>query len=171
MQDRYYQEKLELDPRDPASIRQAVGAYMAGLNWVMEYYYRGVVSWVWYYPFHYSPMVSDMTDLQDLLPSFERGQPFTPFQQLLAVLPSASHKLLPKPYQVSSIPETVHAVDSKGGKQHLLLIQLQASRRQRCWKWKSWGRALTWSLSSECCQVMLRVELCPYRHCSGAHEG
>lgn len=103
MQARYYQEKLEVDPSDPAAIRQAVGAYITGLHWVMEYYYRGVVSWVWYYPFHYSPMVSDMTNLHEFEPSFERGEPFTPYQQLLAVLPAASHQLLPRPYQVRQI--------------------------------------------------------------------
>ena len=78
-------------------MRGAVEAFVQGLNWVLEYYYRGVVSWGWFYPFHYSPMISDMTDLAGITCSFERGQPFSPYQQLLAVLPAASSKLLPKP--------------------------------------------------------------------------
>lgn len=101
-QARYYQEKLGLNPNDPAAIRGAVGAYIAGLHWVVEYYYRGVASWAWYYPFHYAPIVSDMTDLHDFQPAFERGEPFTPYQQLLAVMPAASHQLLPRPYQVQA---------------------------------------------------------------------
>ena len=31
---------------------------------------------------------------------FHLGEPFLPFQQLLAVLPAASSKLLPEPFQV-----------------------------------------------------------------------
>lgn len=100
LQDRYYREKLEIDPRNPADIRKAVEAYVQGLHWVLEYYYRGVVSWSWYYPYHYAPMASDLKDLGSIHVTFDRGQPFTPYQQLLAVLPAASHKLLPKPYQV-----------------------------------------------------------------------
>lgn len=102
LQGRYYQEKLRINPRDPAAVRSAVGSYIAGLQWVVEYYYRGVVSWGWFYPYHYAPMVSDMTNLQEFQPAFERGEPFTPYQQLLAVMPAASHQLLPRPYQVQT---------------------------------------------------------------------
>ncbi len=70
----------------------------------MEYYYRGVVSWDWFYPHHYAPMISDMTGLAQIRVAFEPGQPFRPFQQLLAVLPAASAKLLPSPYQVRPQP-------------------------------------------------------------------
>ena len=70
----------------------------------MEYYYRGVVSWEWFYPHHYAPMISDMTGLAHIRVAFELGQPFRPFQQLLAVLPAASAKLLPSAYQVPPLP-------------------------------------------------------------------
>ena len=102
--DRYYQDKLRIHTRDPAGMRNAVVSFIQGLHWVLEYYYRGVVSWGWYYPYHYAPMASDMTNLGPISVHFERGEPFTPFQQLLAVLPAASHKLLPKPYQVCIYP-------------------------------------------------------------------
>ncbi len=74
-----------------------------GIKWVLEYYYRGVASWTWFYPHHYAPMTSDMVNISDFKVEFEYGKPFLPFQQLLSVLPSASCKLLPAPYQVTSI--------------------------------------------------------------------
>ena len=53
-------------------------------------------------------MISDMTGLAHIRVSFEPGVPFRPFQQLLAVLPAASCKLLPEPYQVWP-PHHMHA--------------------------------------------------------------
>ena len=49
-------------------------------------------------------MISDMTGLSHIRVAFEPGQPFRPFQQLLAVLPAASAKLLPSAYQVLHQP-------------------------------------------------------------------
>ena len=100
LQDRYYRQKLELDPSKESDLRKAVKAYVEGLHWVLEYYYRGVASWSWYYPYHYAPMASDLKDLGSISIHFDRGQPLTAFQQLLAVLPAASYKLLPKCHQV-----------------------------------------------------------------------
>jgi 5'-3' exonuclease len=88
-------------------------AYMEGLVWTLNYYYHGHLSWSWYYPFHVSPLASGISDSSfDLsldfakldtktfkLPAFEMNKPFTPLQQLLAVLPPSSASLLPKSFQ------------------------------------------------------------------------
>lgn len=62
---------------------------------------RGVASWTWFYPFHYAPMCSDMTNIAATNVHFAPGQPFLPFEQLLAVLPAASCRLLPQPFEVT----------------------------------------------------------------------
>ncbi|GLI61583.1 hypothetical protein VaNZ11_003999 [Volvox africanus] len=95
--DRYYDEKLQA--YESEDRRLVVEHYVAGLHWVLEYYYRGVASWDWYYPYHYAPMASDLVTLDAVQVSFAQGSPFRPFEQLLAVLPAASSKLLPSPFR------------------------------------------------------------------------
>ena len=102
--ERYYSLKLEASG---AAERRAVSrSYIEGVMWVLEYYYRGVVSWVWYYPYHYAPMASELSNLPEFSDiNFVRGSPFLPFQQLLGVLPTASAKLLPPVYRTLMMAE------------------------------------------------------------------
>ena len=102
MQDRYHAEKLEIDPADPQQVRKAAAEFIRGIHWVLAYYYRGVASWDWFFPYHFAPMCSDLTAIQEVSPHFQLGEPFLPYWQLLAVLPAGSKDLLPKPYQVTS---------------------------------------------------------------------
>lgn len=67
---------------------------MQALSWINQYYYKGVASWSWFYPFHYSPFFSDID--VDEEPAFEKGEPFRPFEQLMAVLPPKTCHALPK---------------------------------------------------------------------------
>lgn len=93
---RYYKEKLKVADADR---RRVLESYIQGLHWVLEYYYRGVVSWNWFYPHHYAPMASDFTSLASIKVAFSLGEPFHPFEQLLAVQPSSSCRLLPEPFR------------------------------------------------------------------------
>ena len=103
VQERYYREKLRISHADPAALRSLVHSYIEGMEWVLAYYYRGVASWDWFYPHHFAPMASQCLDIASLHSNFEYGRPFQPFQQLLAVLPASSSKLLPQPYWVRSL--------------------------------------------------------------------
>ena len=98
---RYYFEKLKFLPIDidkHASLRKS---YIEGLMWCLAYYYRGCISWGWFYPYHYGPMLSDLTDLPPVFDAieFQVGAPLKPFEQLMACLPPASSILVPLPYR------------------------------------------------------------------------
>ena len=58
--DTYYKGKFEWDRDNDAELTKLCENYVQGLQWVLYYYYRGVVSWPWYYQYHYSPMISGM---------------------------------------------------------------------------------------------------------------
>ncbi|KAF9206012.1 hypothetical protein BGZ49_003157 [Haplosporangium sp. Z 27] len=87
----YYATKPEITT--PEEIRTMVFKYVEGLQWVLYYYYRGVASWAWFYPYHYAPKISDEFDIP-----FELGMPFRPYEQLMGVLPEASKQHIPKAY-------------------------------------------------------------------------
>jgi 5'-3' exoribonuclease 2 len=92
---RYYFEKFKVKQEDLVDFLQRIRkAYVEGLAWVLIYYYQGVPSWTWFYPYHYAPFASDLIGCSNLKCGdkgyFTLGGPFQPFQQLMSVLPPAS---------------------------------------------------------------------------------
>jgi 5'-3' exoribonuclease 2 len=94
---RYYHQKFFVGGDELREfIKMIRDKYLEGLCWVFQYYFNGVQSWGWYYPFHYAPFASDLLDPTDLVISFEYGRPFPPIAQLMAVFPPDSIKALPE---------------------------------------------------------------------------
>uniref|UniRef100_A0A672V840 5'-3' exoribonuclease 1 n=1 Tax=Strigops habroptila TaxID=2489341 RepID=A0A672V840_STRHB len=95
----YYMTKMGVEVVSDDFLADQAECYVQAIQWILHYYYHGVQSWSWYYPYHYAPYLSDIRNIGELKIKFELGKPFMPFEQLLAVLPAASKDLLPKCYQ------------------------------------------------------------------------
>lgn len=93
--DKYYNSKLGFSYNDTEKLTELCQNYVEGLQWVLYYYYKGCPSWGWYFRHHYAPRISDLTKGLDQIIKFNKGTPFTPFQQLMAVLPERSKNLIP----------------------------------------------------------------------------
>ncbi|KAL3861178.1 hypothetical protein ACJMK2_007243 [Sinanodonta woodiana] len=107
----YYMTKMEYEKVTPEVLRDQAEGYVRAIQWILLYYFEGVPSWGWYYPHHYAPYISDVKDFKDMNIEFEYGQPFLPFQQLMAVLPAASKDHLPKAFQSLMIMDNSPVID------------------------------------------------------------
>lgn len=76
-----------------------VHEYLRGMIFVARYYLEQIPSWEWVYPFLYAPFFSDLAihaETFDWECKFEPSTPFTPFEQLLSILPPQSARFLPE---------------------------------------------------------------------------
>ncbi|KAJ1813229.1 exonuclease II Exo2, partial [Coemansia sp. RSA 2598] len=83
----------------PSSVEPMCRHYIMSLQWVLMYYFHGCQSWSWFYPYHYAPCISDVcANLAAYkVENFNNDPPYTPYEQLMCVLPPYSRKLLPAP--------------------------------------------------------------------------
>ncbi|XP_043500398.1 5'-3' exoribonuclease 1 [Polistes fuscatus] len=107
----YYMNKLEYEDVNEDVLRSQAEVYVRAIQWNLHYYYDGCCSWSWYYPHHYAPYISDIKGFRNIKLDFELGEPFEPFQQLLAVLPPYSRKLLPEALQPLLVEEESPIID------------------------------------------------------------
>ena len=83
--DEYYLKKMGITPSDRVSIERVCQEYMLGLTWIMKYYCKGCVSWDWYYPQHYAPLLRDLSAMNNVTVSFTKGQPISKLEAVIAV--------------------------------------------------------------------------------------
>ena len=103
-EDRYY-KSLFHEERTPELVERVCINYLEGLEWVFRYYTDGCPHWRWKYEWHYPPLLSDLiqfvptTDKSLIDPSKGINKPYMPMEQLMYVLPSSQHHLLPQDVQ------------------------------------------------------------------------
>lgn len=109
----YYTEKFGFTLQDKEKSDELIHNYLEGLQWVLFYYYNGVTSWSWYYKYYFAPRISDIfTHISDDVKiTYPKDKPFTPFQQLMGVLPARSNLLLPAVYRPLLLKEDSPIID------------------------------------------------------------
>jgi len=108
--DFYYESKLgwPMEDRERTLFQRRAHAreFLEGLHWNLNYYHNGCCDWDWYFPHFYSPLATDMVNLDEFYSDdqegeefksfhFDLGTPFPSLAQLLSVLPPQSATLLP----------------------------------------------------------------------------
>ena len=79
------------------NIRCVCEDYHRGMQWVLLYYTVGCPSWSWYYPYYYAPLLQDLALHCDRINiEMDLGKPLKPVEQLVAVLPRESVRILPE---------------------------------------------------------------------------
>uniref|UniRef100_S4RDG8 5'-3' exoribonuclease 1 n=1 Tax=Petromyzon marinus TaxID=7757 RepID=S4RDG8_PETMA len=123
----YYMTKMEVEAvTEQFNRKQIEGLIVTSQRWSLASVFFGCDYTFRFYPYHYAPFVSDVRGISKLELKLNLGQPFLPYQQLLAVLPSLSKQLLPQAYQslVSDETSPLHDFYPKdfntdlNGKQH-----------------------------------------------------
>ena len=101
----YYNYYLNINKKNEEEYLRVrmnvVKNYLDSLMFTLKYYFQGVPSWQHYYEYRVPPLISDIFyaldnnifDMNDT--KFEKGQPYTPFQQLMMILPPQMNNLMP----------------------------------------------------------------------------
>lgn len=102
----YYQYFCSANSQNYNKVRNnLVQEYLKSLKFTLHYYNDKCPSWSWYYPYRVAPLFSDIyTNLTKFNFNmntglhFRMGTPYTPFQQLMLILPLDSKDILPKEF-------------------------------------------------------------------------
>jgi len=101
----YYKYYLNIDKSNEEEYLnmriKLVTNYLESVMFNLKYYFQGCPSWQWHYQFRISPLLSDIhyvlenniVDMNNI--TFTEGSPYTPFQQLMLILPPQLNFLVP----------------------------------------------------------------------------
>jgi 5'-3' exonuclease len=122
------------------NIKQMCQNWMEGCAWVLKYYTQGIGNRNWFYRFHYSPMLRDLsefvgTGLENRYKNIDnmmndKGHEWTIFEQLISIMPRWLLHYLPEQVKVMALEEIPEAYpehvqkDIKGKRQEYMGISL-----------------------------------------------
>ena len=101
----YYKYYLNIDKSDSKEYLDVtmnlVENYLESIIFTLKYYFQGCPSWQWHYKYRISPLITDihyalennLVNINNI--TFEIGKPYTPFQQLMLILPPQMNELVP----------------------------------------------------------------------------
>ena len=104
--EQYYNFYLNINKKNEEEYEEVrneiVKNYLESLMFTLNYYFKGVPSWRWFYRYRISPLLSDvyhvlnesLFDMNNI--NFELGKPYSPFQQLMLIFPQQMDHLVPK---------------------------------------------------------------------------
>ena len=98
-------DNINSDEEYNSIILNIVHNYLESLMFTLKYYFIGIPSWTWFYKYRVPPLFSDiynvlnkkLIDINTI--SFDLGTPYTPFQQLMTILPPQMSTLLPEVFR------------------------------------------------------------------------
>ena len=94
--ERYYVSKFNIKVRKLMNRQEGRSSHMSKeFCWVLAYYYRGCPSWKWFYLLPLRPICSWFSRHCPFEHWIRAGEPFRPFDQLMAVFPAASREYIP----------------------------------------------------------------------------
>ena len=128
----YYSYFCENKRYNQVEIRnKMIVEYLKSLKFTLLYYNKECPSWNWYYPFRVAPLFSDIyyyicsenSDINSIC-KFSKGKPYSPFEQLMLILPPESKWIVPEPYhelfeQYKSYFPTEFEVDALQGLKYI----------------------------------------------------
>uniref|UniRef100_A0A6G3MDI4 5'-3' exoribonuclease 1 (Trinotate prediction) n=1 Tax=Henneguya salminicola TaxID=69463 RepID=A0A6G3MDI4_HENSL len=107
---KYYLHKLKFNDMDRPYTHICI-EYINALNWIMQYYLKGVPSWTWCYPYHYAPFCSDILETAIVSTEFQIDQPYDSIVQLSCMLSNQSFNILPDQIRNYLTSETCALID------------------------------------------------------------
>ena len=125
----FYKEKFP-DPK--TTLRNICDNYLMGLKWVINYYKFGMPNWEWFYPYHYGPFFSTLSENIEKFKNENfktKGNPISQFEQLLIVISPQSSELLPPP-----LDKLLGSTESPLSKCNRLDFEVDVSGKRREWE-------------------------------------